>query len=200
MTNFVASMAKTRTIFLVLMAISLTAVAQKKKKKEAEEKIPVYNYVIDDPMDVFGRQAVPAEVSNTVLVPEFFSAREWHSGDTLLKMLCYNAANELIRMDTITDYRRLRYVSLMQYYTEQGHTYKDAEGKIQPLPVEKIIYRYDKTGNDKWFSVDYASRKSSSLQEFVNEIVKTDTVKATDPVLGNAVTTIYRHYKVSQVK
>ncbi len=192
-------MVKTHGVLLLLVISFLSASAQKGKKKE-KEKVPVYNYVIDDPMDVFGRQPAPQNITNTVLVPEFYFAGDRHSGDTVIRQLCYNAANDLIRLDTLKDYHLLRYISTLQYYTEKDHTYRDAEGKLQPLPVEKIVYRYDKTGSDKWFSVDYATHKSTTLQEFINDIVKVDTVNATDPAMGNIITTIYRHYKVSPVK
>ncbi|GAA4466203.1 hypothetical protein GCM10023093_19920 [Nemorincola caseinilytica] len=175
----------------------LPALAQKGKKhsKKEEEKIPVYNYVIDDPMDAFGRQPQPQQApTRTVTLPEFCM----HGGtvaDTMYWYEHYDAAHKIINPDTLTDHTLLRYVSLMESYTDREHTYKDASGKLQPLPVSKIIYRYDRLGADKWLSVNYKTNKTFKLQDHVNDIVRRDTIRSTD---GSSV--IRAYYRVSQLQ
>jgi hypothetical protein len=170
--------------------------AQKKRKKKAknEEKVPVFNYVIDDPMDVFGRQPPPVVNNRSVLLPEFCAGARMVK-DTVYRYECYDAGNNLISTDALTDPSGLRYVSLLRSYPDPEHTYKDAAGKPQPLPVSKIINRYDRTGGDKWLSVNYLTNKTTTLQEHLTEIVKTDTVKSTD---GS--TLLRNYYKVTPVK
>ncbi len=199
MINFAAMI---RSLFvLLLLSTCVQTFAQKgKTKKEPKEKVPVYNYVIDDPMDAFGRQPVPPDVVTTILVPAFYSPLETRNGDTTQKYECYDAANNIMKPDTIHDYSLIRYVSLIQRYTDPLHTYKDANGKLQPLPTEKIIYRYDKTGKDKWFSVNYATNKSEILQEFPNEITRADTTTIINPTTGVALITVYKYYRVSSLK
>jgi hypothetical protein len=192
------------TVLLVMACVALCSTqsfAQKgKKKKKEEEKIPVYNYVIDDPMDVFGRQPPESVETTTVMLPQFFSLDVRRSGDTSFTYEGFDAANNPLKADTLSDYSRLRYVSLIQRYTDPGHTYRDSTGKLKPLPTEKIVYRYDKTGNDKWFTVNYATNKSEMLQEFPSDIVRTDTIVVVDPVTTRYHTRLYRYYRVAPMK
>jgi len=186
-------------LLIVLLVVNCAAWAQKKRKKE-EEKVPVYNYVIDDPMDQFGRQPVPAVVKTTALVPEFYGYGGQRFNDTVIRYECYDAHNNIILPDTLKDYQQLRYVSVLKRYNDPVNKYRDANGAMQPLPVEKIIRRYDKTGIDKWFYVDYTTNKSATLQEFPQEIVHRDTVTVIDPVTNTEHQTFYNEYKVAPVK
>lgn len=180
-----------RTACLAVAVLAAeNATAQNKKE---EENVPVYNYVIDDPMDVFGRQQPPAAANKTVLLPEF-CAYAGITKDTVRRYEYYNAANELINADTLSDYRLLRFVSMLEGYTDTEHTYRDAAGKMQPLPVSKITYRYDRISNDKWLCVRYKSNKTLRLQEHVNDIVKTDTVHSTD-----GTTVIRKYYRITEI-
>ncbi len=185
-------------LLLIIIGMHTQAWAQK-GKKGSKEKVPVFNYVIDDPMDKFGREPVPPDVVHTVLMPDFYKRGEQVAGDTVLKYECFDAANEPIDPDTMRDHTHLRYVSLIQRYTNAGHTYKDQSGKSLPLPTEKIIYRYDKTGVDKWFSINYANNKPAVLQEFASEIVRSDSSRKIDPARGNYIITVYNYYKVVRV-
>lgn len=188
---------------LLLLAVSVSATAQKGKtklKEKPQEKVPVFNYVIDDPMDVFGRQPVPADVVKEVLLPEFCSRGDKRTKDTVLVYECYNAANNLINPDTLFDYNLLRYVSVTQSYPDPVETYKAADGTLKPLPVQKIIYRYDKTGNDKWFSVNYITNKSAQLREHVSDIVHRDSITVQDPIKGNYLITVYKYYRLSPMQ
>ncbi|MCF8448709.1 MAG: hypothetical protein K9G49_02460 [Taibaiella sp.] len=188
---------------LLLLAVSVSATAQKgktKPKEKPKEKVPVFNYVIDDPMDVFGRQPVPADIVQEVLLPEFCSRGDKPIKDTVLVYECYNAANSLLNPDTLYDYSLLRYVSVTQSYPDPVQIYKAADGTIKPLPVQKIIYRYDKTGNDKWFSVNYITNKSAQLREYTSDIVRRDSITVQDPIKGNYLITVYKYFRVSPMQ
>ena len=121
----------------------------------------MYNYVIDDPMDVFGR--APDTVRETRYFPEFFSALPYKAKDTTYKCECYDARDSIMSMTSIKDINDVRFISLFKSYNDDKHTYTDASGKLQPLPVSSIIRRYDRTGKNKWLSVDYATNKYTQL-------------------------------------
>jgi hypothetical protein len=191
-------MQKLPCLLFVIIFTHFSSFAQK-GKKEPKEKVPVYNYVIDDPMDVFGRQPVKAPIVKYSLVPEFYRPYR-NEKDTVLDVECYDAANKIIKPDTITTASSLRYLSVVKTYPDPVNTYKDDHGVKRPLPVQQIIRRYDKVGADKWFSVDYTTNKSMTLQEFSNEIVRVDTITVIDPITSDETTHYRRYYKVSAVK
>jgi hypothetical protein len=193
-------------VVLILVALSAfcggSLLAQDKKdnaKKEEEEKIPVFNYIINDPMDVFGRNPEPDYIAS-LLFPEFYSYKPIRKKDTVYQYLCYDMRDSLINVDTLHSIYEVRYISVFQQYTDNLHTYKDAQGVEKPLPVSKIIYRYDKVGNDKWMSIDYSTNKYTKLKEDMGEIVRSDTVTVTHPVTGVKQPRINRYYKVKKSK
>lgn len=187
------------TLALAIMVLSLPAAAQKGKKKEKmEERVPVFNYVIDDPMDVFGRQPIPHDTRKIILLPDFCFAGTKTIADTTLKLEYNNGSHNTLLLDTLSNYQLLRYVSVIKTYTDHTHTYKDATGKIQPLPVQKIIHRYDKTSTDKWLCIDYSNGKPYTLTEYSTDIVRTDSTLTTDPVLGNNNTIVYQYYRTAR--
>ncbi len=187
------------TLAVAIMVLSLPAAAQKGKKKEKEkERVPVFNYVIDDPMDVFGRQPIPPDTRKTVLLPDFCFAGTKTIADTTLKLEYNNGSHNALLPDTLSNYQLLRYVSVIKTYTDHTHTYKDATGKLQPLPVQKIIHRYDKTSTNKWLCIDYANGKPYTLTEYSTDIVRTDSSMTTDPVLGNNNTIVYKYYRTAR--
>jgi hypothetical protein len=171
--------------------------AQNKKEKKAkeEEKIPVYNYVIDDPMDAFGRTPAP---QSTLLFPDFYSYNPIRKGDTLFRYLCYDRRDSLINVDTLQNIDLVRYISLFISYTDHDHNYKDAQGQILPLPVSKIIRRYDKLGTDKWMSIDYANNKYIELNENKSDITRTETVNIVHPITHTPFTRTHNYYRVSK--
>lgn len=187
------------TIVVAIMVLSLPASAQKAQKKDkVEERVPVFNYVIDDPMDVFGRQPIPPDTRKTVLMPDFCFAGTKKIADTTLKLEYNNGSHNALQPDTMSDYQLLRYVSLIKTYTDHTHTYKDATGKLQPLPVQKIIHRYDKISSNKWLCIDYANGKPYTLTEYSTDIVRTDSTQTIDPVLGNKNTIVYQYYRTAR--
>lgn len=187
------------TIAVAIMALSLPASAQKGKKKEEEkERVPVFNYVIDDPMDVFGRQPIPPDTRKTILLPDFCFTGTKNIADTTLKLEYNNSSHNTMLPDTLSNHQLLRYVSLIKTYTDHTHTYKDATGKLQPLPVQRIIHRYDKTSTNKWLCIDYSNGKPYTLTEYSTDIVRTDSTQTTDPVLGNKNTIVYQYYRTAR--
>ncbi len=187
------------TLAVAIMVLSLPAAAQKGKKKEkVEERVPVFTYVIDDPMDVFGRQPIPSDTRKIVLLPDFCFAGVKTIADTTLKIEYNNGSHNTLLLDTLSYYQLLRYVSVIKTYTDHSHTYKDANGKLQPLPVQKIIHRYDKTSSNKWLCIDYTNGKPYTLTEYSTDIVRTDSTQITDPVLGNKNTVVYQYYRTAR--
>lgn len=180
---------------ITLLCTSVYAQHKKNKKKETtEEKIPVFNVVIDDPMDTYGRQPMPEITNKVTLLPEFCT----YGGqikDTIRRYEFYNTAHQLINADTLKNYKELHFVSLLEGYTDHEHTYRDAAGNLQPLPVSKIVSRYDRTADDRWLHVNYKTNKTIQLQEHVTDIVRTDTIHSTD---GSMI--VRQYYKVTIVQ
>ncbi len=183
-------------VAVLLLLVAVPSMAQRKKKKKEEEKVPVYNYVIDDPMDKFGRQPAALPVIYFHLMPEFYRFMEAKKDDTLIRYECYNPENKLIKPDTLKDFTQMRYISAIYHYEDRVNKYRDTDGVWKPLPVERIMFRYDKMGDDKWMTVDYHTNKSAFMQEFPKEIVNEDTVTVIDPVIGTETMLVYRYYKV----
>ncbi len=183
-------------LLAAVLCLPFSAMSQGRKKKKAkeEEDIPVFNYVIDDPMDVFGRQATAGSTFKTVLLPDICM----HAGvfnDTIYRYEYYNAAHELINPDTLTNYRDLKFISLLRGYTDTEHTYKDASGVQQPLPVSRIINRYDRIGSNKWLCVDYLNNKTGSLTEDTGDIIHRDTVAG-----SNGSSIVRSYYRTAPAK
>ncbi len=183
-------------IALLLCLSATQANAQDDKK----EKVPVYNVVIDDPMDAFGRQPEVETVFSPVAFPDFFSFKTRKSKDTVFRYECYDSDNELVAADTVSDIDDIRYISLIKSYNDPVETYTDTRGVKQPLPMAKIIYRYDRIGSGKWMSVDYSNNKSIYLAEFQTYTSRTDTTLIQNPVTGVSRNVIHKYYKVLPAK
>lgn len=183
-------------VFLLVMCVAHTAVAQhKKKKKEKEEAVPVYNYVIDDPMDAFGRQPNAPDEVTTVLLPDFCTVQKRIAGDTVYNFEFYDRASRQLSPDTLRNPGDVYFISLIRNYSDPEHTYRDSDGKQQPTPIHKIVHRYDRTNINKWLTVDYTTNKSASYVTDAKDITRTDTVSVPNVAQGNNRITIYRYYK-----
>lgn len=189
-------MKKLLSLPLVLFVACITANAQN-DKKEKEEKIPVFNYVIDDPMDVFDKQPVLQIAVKTVMVPDFYFRNEKVVKDTVYKYECYNAAHEAVSLDSLDDYKLLRFLSLVKTYPDPVHKYKNAEGKDQKLPIQRILNRYDKVGADKWLFIDYINHIQKTLKENVGDIVREDTLGLHQGASGSTIT-VYKYYRTTE--
>ena len=134
------------------------------------------------------------------LMPEFYKPFPTHNKDTTWKYECYDSRDSVISIDTVQSINDVRYISLFKSFTDSAHTYKDSNGRDQLLPASSIIQRYDRTGKDKWLSINYANNKYTELKEYPGEIVKTDTIMVTDPITGKGDTIFYKYYKVIPLK
>jgi hypothetical protein len=125
---------------------------------------------------IFFPALVKAQGTDTVrlLVPEFFHYSVIHHGDTTFSYQCYDVRDSII--NELTDFSEVRYISVIKRYIDHTQTYRDNDRTEKPLPIQKIVYRYDKLGNDKWLSVDYADNKYRQLKEEPKEIVRTEIV------------------------
>ncbi len=183
----------------ILLLINLSHLLAQDKKKP-EEKTPVYNYVVDDPMDHAFNQY--NENNRTfVYIPEFYTYQTTRNNDTTYKCECYDARDSIMNFFALHDFTDVRFVSFFKSYPDNAHPYTDAnDGKRKPLPLSSIIRRYDKVGDDKWMSIDYKTNKYTTLKESRTYIVRTDTLTITDPISNKESTTIYCYYKVETIK
>lgn len=108
-------------------------------------------------------------------LPEFLSSTPKHGADTTYSYEYYDARTRKVSLDTVTDFSAIYSVSMFKSYTDRAHTFVDKDGREKPLPVSKIVYRYDRSGANKWMTIDYATNKTGTLNEFKDEIVKTDS-------------------------
>jgi hypothetical protein len=179
----------------LMILLCPTARAQDDKDKDKEEKPPVFNYVIDDPMDKFQPQK-DSVITYHYLVPEFYFHTTRKDKDTTFEFFCYDVHDELI--PSVTDFDSVFYYSEYKSFTDSAHTYIDSAGKEQLLPVASICKRFDKTGTAKWMAIEYPSNKFAMLKADKNAIVARDTVM--DYKTGGAYIyrKIYSYYKLSK--
>ena len=184
-------MKKIALILVFLLYSSAQLFAQNDKK---EEKVQVYQMQVDGGMDAFFTDTTV----KLLYFPEFYSPRERKHNDTIYKFECYDSRDSIL--SPIKENSEIRFISEFKSYTDPVHTYKDADGKKKQLPVSSIIRRYDRVGDDKWISVDYATNKFTELKEYRNKVVRSDSLIILDPVTNKKLTTIYSYYKVEKVK
>jgi hypothetical protein len=99
--------------------------------------------------------------------------------------------------DTIKDFAGVRYISLFKNYTDHAHTYTDKDGQKKPLPITNIVERMDRVGAKNWMKITYPGGKFTTLTEWPNEVVKTDTF--IERIENDRVTilSVYNYYKVA---
>lgn len=189
------------SVVLALMLPGVKSLAQDKGSKE--EKPPVFNYVIDDPMDKFQPVADSQQVKSggttsgtyyNYFVPEFYFPKPKKVKDTTYEFFCYDVHDSLIK--TVTDYDSVFYYSLYKSYPDYYHNYTDNNGNKQYLPVSSIMRRYDKVGKDKWMTIEYPGNKFGELRAFRNVYVAKDTVKVVNQNGDNIYNNIYHYYKL----
>lgn len=194
-----------RTLMLlvaVVMPVCLLAQEKKKMKgdkEEDDEPVPVYNYVIDDPMDVFGRNPEQTKEVRYMALPDFCRIKQV-AGDTTIGIVYHDIGHNPLQLDTLTDGVKIAFVSVTKSYVDGDNTYRDAQGKQQPLVVTKIAKRYDKTGADKWLYVDYAGNKTTNLKGMPGNSAGQDTLVVTDPVQNKEITIVRKFYKTAPVR
>ena len=182
-------------LILICLFTTLIVSAQDKDKKE---KIPVFSYSTDDPMEAYNRINQSSTVY--IYVPEFYSSSPAKIMDTTYSFECYDDRDSVIKPTNIHDAKDVKFISEFKSYTDKDHPYTDADGSKKPLPVSSIIRRYDRVGEDKWMSIDYTTNKYTQLKETNTYIVRTDTVTIKDPGSDKEETLIYCYYKIEKVK
>lgn len=203
-------------LIILLLACLINTMAQDTKKKAKEKQVeekpaedtaeapgPVFNYVIDDPMDAFGPKEndTPATPSTRFfLYPEFYSYWPVTVNDTILKFECYDASHNPLNMDTLQNLGDVHYISFFKTHNDYLHTYIDQEGRPRPTPVSKKLYWYERSGANMWKAFDNLNNYTSLLQEDVSTIVRTDTTILPHPVTGNKQMTVRKYYKVTEVE
>lgn len=138
--------------------------------------------------------------TRTLYLPDFIKIEDFYIKDTLITYACFNKDGDQLEKDTITNSASIDYVSVIKKYSDPKHTYTDKDGSEKPIPTEKIFMRYDRLGSNKWMFINYASYKPITMQEFPDEITKTEKVTRINPVNGEEIQLTYRLYKVVPVK
>jgi hypothetical protein len=136
-----------------------------------------------------GAQGQQCKDTARYLVPDFYKPVPERSRDTTFKFECYNRHDSII--NNVDDFERVFFYSVFKNYIDSTHTYKDARGAKQFLPVSKIVRRYDKVGKATWMCISYPANKISELKEDKMNIVRTDTLPT---ITGIA---IYQYYKTT---
>ncbi|MCD6013618.1 MAG: hypothetical protein K0Q79_3480 [Flavipsychrobacter sp.] len=179
--------------------------AQDKKKKETkkakeEEKGPVFNYVVDDPMDAFGPKDGAPPAPRFFLYPEFYTYWPVTINDTVLKYECYDANHNPLNMDTLQRLNDVHYINFVKTYNDHLQTFIAQDGSPRPKPVSQKLYWYERAGADLWKAFDNRNNYTSLLQEQVSNIVRADTTILIDPISGNKQMTVRKYYKVVEIE
>jgi hypothetical protein len=128
----------------------------------------------------------------TLLVPEFYFPDAKHIKDSTYELRCYDSRDTLL--NSFNNFEEVHYVSIFKNYKDPLHTFRDENGKPQPTPLSIIINRYDRTSKTKWLSIDYPRHSYTTLTEYKEIIVKTDTLYPAGPK-NTAI--IYKYYKAA---
>jgi len=168
---------KRPSVLILLMLLFLNAVqvaAQDKKKKN--------------------------DTTRFFLFPEFYTYWPVEINDTILKYECADISHNPLNVDTLRTLNDVRFITFIKTYNDYLHTFIDPEGKPRPVPVSKILYRYERTGANIWTAFDNLNNYTTVLQEDPGKIVRSDTTILANPVTGNKQMTIRRYYKVAEIE
>lgn len=190
---------------LIFSVCMMQLQAQDKKKKETkktkeEEPGPVFNYVVDDPMDAFGPKGNQPPAPRFFLYPEFYTYWPVTVNDTVLKYECYDSNHTPLNMDTLQRLNDVHYITFIKTYNDQLQTFIAQDGSPRPKPISQKLYWYERAGTDMWKAFDNQNNYTSLLQEQVNNIVRSDTTLLIDPASGEKQMTIRKYYKVVEVE
>ena len=185
-------------LLVVSMALisSLIVLADGKKKKIDKNKWDPYNCchnMADTPH-------MPVVLTEHFLIPEFYFYDTVFRADSAFVCEIFDGRDSVINPDTLHDFGNARFISIFKYYIDHAHTYRDNDGKQQPLPVVNMVQRYQRLGKEKWMSIGYPGNKYSELREYRDNIVRTDTFINSNPAHTVTMVSICRYYKVAEVK
>ena len=188
--KFMTGKRTTLLVMIILLGITAVHIFAQGKKKKAANKVNTHDQITEyDSTDY-----------HYFLFPQFYTYWPIDNNDTILKYECYDVNMNFINVDTLYNISDVQHISFVKIYTNYTQTYIDADGKPRPQPVMKKLYKYDRTGTDTWAGFDYINHYSSTLKEYRNDIVKTDTTIITDPITGTRQLTIRKYYKVLEIE
>ncbi len=180
---------------IILLGISgVQVLAQNKKKGTTPKGGPVKDSTTADRLALYDSTRY-----HYFLFPQFYSYWPIDNNDTILKYECFDASGNSINMDTLYNINDVQHISFVKIHTDYTQTYIDAEGKPKPQPVSKTLYKYDRTGPDTWTGLDLIYNYTSQLQEYKNDIIRTDTTTIIDPITGTRQITVRKYYKVVEI-
>ena len=129
-------------------------------------------------------------------VPHTGFVAPFYHGDTQFAYLFYDHRDSLT--DVQGDFDDIGFISLFKYYNDPYHTYTDADGTKKPLPITKIIMRYDRTDSDKWVRVDYGTNTFTDIRTYEQDILACDTVVRNAQKGDRDTIDIFRYYRTSE--
>lgn len=173
--------------------------AQGKKKKKGGGENQTY-ITRDSVPSVTAPQKEELLPNRYFLFPQFYSYWPANVNDTILKYECFDANQNPINVDTLQNVLDVKFISLVRSYTDYVNTYIDSQGKASPVPISKMLYKYDRTGADSWRSFDYSSNYVAELREYKDDVMKADTTVLIDPITGTKQLTVRRFYRVLEIE
>ena len=150
------------------------------------------------------RDSAPFDKPDTVVcvAPEFLRIPKtgfltpFYHGDTQFEFKFYDHRDSLTKIQG--DFDDIGFISLFKNYNDPNHTYTDADGTKKPLPITKIIMRYDRTDSDKWVRVDYGTNKFTDIRTYEQAILTCDTVIRHAQQGNRDTIDIIRYYRTSE--
>ncbi len=190
-----------KEVILLVLSFGLLAggahiMAQGKKKKPGGPETQVYK-TDSLPAPVAGKEEMLP--NRYFSFPQFYSYLPSTVNDTVYKYECYDANQNPINVDTVQNANGIKFISFIKTFTDYTNTYVDSQGKAQPVPVSKMLYKYDRTGADSWESFDFVNNYKAELKEYKDEVLKADTTVLVDPITGTRQLTIRRYYRVVEL-
>lgn len=176
--------------------------AQGKRKRKSRTENPTFitTDTIPSPQ-VPKEKEKETELENRYFTfPQFYSYWPVNVNDTVLKYECFDGSQNPINVDTLQNINDIKYISLVKTYTDYVNTYVDSQGKASPVPISKMLYKYDRTGADSWRSFDYTSNYIAELKEYKDDLMKSDTTMLVDPITGTKQLTVRRFYRVVEIE
>ncbi|NDC42059.1 MAG: hypothetical protein EBZ77_11000 [Chitinophagia bacterium] len=123
---------------------------------------------------VAGRAGAQA-TTDSIFVPDFFMDQPLVVGDTTYEMVCYDRRDSIL--SEWNNFAEVRFLSVIKTYPDRNHQVKNKQGVLAPLPVQAIVRRYDRLGNNAWMYVNYPTHQYQRLTERRNQIVRTAPFK-----------------------
>lgn len=162
-----------------------------------------------DISSAYKKQAVFSVITDTFIIPEFI----YHEGFVHFEMNIRDTTYEYRFTDNIGNnqnytprdirtvkdsnyFNNIKYVSLHKTWYDHEHQYKDTTGNNKPLPVSKILARYDRIGKHGWLCIDYVTHQQTDLKEIPNKIVRIDSNISNDGSRKE----VYIYYGVVPIK